>query len=298
VREALWGYLLVAPLMLGLLIFYIWPIFQTFYFSLTKWGDFGTYRWAGFTNYARLLHDPDLLSALRNTLVYAVLVVSGSIVLSLCIAALLNQKIRGIVIFRTIYFLPTITMPAAISMVWRWIYNGDIGLLNYLLFRLFSIHGPYWLSDPRFALYAVIVIAIWSSVGTNVILFMAGMQAIPQDYYEAASLDGAGVLPRFLRITLPLLSPSIFFVTMTSLISAFQVFDLIFLVISQNSTTMSIGSSPAIGAVQTIVYLFYVDAFALGDKGYAAAIAVLLFLIILLITAVQFALQRRWVHYA
>lgn len=289
-----WGdlvsaYVMIAPVMIGLLIFYIWPVFQTFYFSFTTWGAFGKYKWSGLSNYEQLLSDPDLGRALLNTLIYTLLSVPGSIIISILIAVLLNQKIRGATIYRTLYYLPVVTMPAAISVVWRWLYNGDYGLINYVL-SFFSIHGPRWISDPHIALYSIILVAIWASVGNNMILFLAGLQGIPGVYYEAASIDGAGPIPRFFRITLPLLSPTIFFASVISLIGSFQVFDFIFL--------MSGPNSPTISATQTVVYLFYQNAFLEDDKGYAAAIAMVLFVIILLVTVVQFRLQRRWVHYS
>jgi multiple sugar transport system permease protein len=288
-KDILSGYIMIAPLMIGLFIFYLWPVFQTFYFSFTKWGAFGKYKWTGLTNYEHLLHDPDLGRALLNTVVYILLSVPGSLILAILVAVLLNQKIRGVGIYRTLYYLPAVTMPAAIAMVWRWLYNGDYGLINYLL-SLVGLHGPRWLSDPAIALYSIILVAIWGAIGSNMILFLAGLQGIPSVYYEAAAIDGAGTLPRFFRITLPLLSPTIFFALVTSLIGAFQVFDLIFLMTGPNS--------PALDATKTIVYLFYQYAFITNDKGYAAAIAVLLFVIILVITLVQFRLQRRWVHYS
>jgi multiple sugar transport system permease protein len=280
---------MIAPLMIGLLIFYIWPVFQTFYFSFTSWGPFGNYEWTGLANYQQLLHDPTLGRALGNTFVFTVLSVAGGMVVSLFVAVLLNRKIRGLVVYRTIYFLPTVTMPAAVAIVWQWLYNGDYGLINYIL-SLFSIHGPRWLTDPHIALYSIILIAIWGSVGNNMILFLAGLQSIPSMYYEAAALDGAGSVHKFWRVTLPLLSPTIFFVTVTSLISAFQVFDLIYLLFGT--------SDIVINSTQTVVYLFYKSAFIDNNKGYAAGIAMFLFAIILIVTIIQLRLQKRWVHYA
>lgn len=287
-QDAIWAYAFIAPLVVGLLIFYIWPIVQTIYFSFTNWGFFGGYRWTGLTNYQTLFSDAELGRALLNTLIYTVLSVSGGIVVSLFIAVLLHQKIAGTTIYRTLYFLPVVTMPAAIAVIWRWLYNGDFGLINAML-AIVGIDGPGWLTDPNTALYAIIVVAIWGAVGTNMVLFLAGLQAIPSTYLEASAIDGAGPMTKFFRVTLPLLSPTIFFVTVTSLISAFQVFDLIFLMLGNDS--------PAAKSGQTIVYLFYREAFMHGDKGYASAIAVLLLTIILLVTFIQFRLQKRWVHY-
>jgi multiple sugar transport system permease protein len=280
---------MIAPTLVGLLIFYIWPVFQTLYFSFTEWGAFGSYTWTGTANYSRMLTDSDLLRAFRNTFVFTILSVPGSIILSILVAVLLNQDIRGKTIYRTLYFLPAVTMPAAIAMIWRWLYNGDYGLINSLLGDV-GIQGPHWTVDPSTALYALIIIGIWGSIGYNMVLFLAGLQAIPAVYYEAASIDGAGPLAKFFRITLPLLSPTIFFSLVISFINSLQVFDLIFLMVGPNN--------PAIESVQSIVFFFYKNAFLTNDKGYAAAIATVLFVIILAFTAVQLRLQRRWVHYA
>jgi len=283
-----WAYCMIAPTMIGLTIFYLWPIIQTIYFSFTEWGAFGQYEWTGLDNYRRMLEDSNLLQSFKNTGIYIVFTVPIGIFLSILIAVLLNQKIKGKSVYRTLYFLPVITMPAAIAMVWRWLYNSDYGLLNYLL-SIFGIKGPQWVSDPKIALYSIIVVAIWSGLGYNMVIFLSGLQGIPRSYYEAAEIDGAGPVKVFFKITLPLLSPVIFFVTIMSFIGAFQVFDLIFMMIGKSST--------ALENTQSIVYLFYQHAFVLNDKGYAAAIAVLLLIIILIITAIQMVLQKKWVHY-
>lgn len=283
-----WAYLMIAPTMLGLFIFYLWPIVQNFYFSFTEWGAFGQYEWTGLDNYKRLLEDATLLQAFKNTSIYIIFTVPIGIFLSIIVAVLLNQNIKGKSIYRTLYFLPVITMPAAIAMVWKWLYNADYGMFNYLL-SLARIEGPQWVSDPSIALYSIIAVAIWSGIGYNMVIFLSGLQGIPKMYYEAAEIDGAGPVTVFFKITLPLLSPVIFFVSIMSLIGAFQVFDLIFMMIGKSST--------ALESTQSIVYLFYQHAFVLNDKGYAAAIAVLLLAVILIITAIQMVLQKKWVHY-
>jgi multiple sugar transport system permease protein len=283
-----WAYLMIAPTMLGLFIFYLWPIIQTFYFSFTEWGAFGQFEWTGLDNYKRLLEDTNLLKSFKNTGIYIIFTVPIGIFLSILVAVLLNQNIRGKSVYRTLYFLPVITMPAAIAMVWKWLYNSDYGLLNYLL-SLIGIKGPQWVSDPKIALYSIIVVAIWSGIGYNMVIFLSGLQGIPKTYYEAAEIDGASPIRVFFKITLPLLSPIIFFVSIMSFIGAFQVFDLIFMMIGKSST--------ALENTQSIVYLFYQHAFVLNDKGYAAAIAVLLLIVILIITAIQMVLQKKWVHY-
>ncbi|WP_214323666.1 carbohydrate ABC transporter permease [Nonomuraea sediminis] len=287
-RDWLWGYGLIAPMALGLAVFYLWPIVQTLYLSFTESGVFGGQTWVGLDNFAALFGDEEMLGALRNTLLYSVLVLIG-VPLAIVIAALLNVPgLRGLGFYRTLYFLPVVTMPAAVGLTWRYLYNGDFGLINYLLGEI-GIDGPYWVSDPEFAIYAIAVVGIWSSLGYNAVLFLAGLQGIPKHYYEAAAIDGAGRMRQFFRITLPLLTPTTFFVMVITLINALQVFDLVYLMIDTKS--------PAMAGSRTIVYLFYEQGFVQNSRGYAAAIAVVLLALILALTALQFRLQRRWVHY-
>jgi multiple sugar transport system permease protein len=291
--DAFWGYAMIAPGLIGLLVFYIWPMLQTFYFSFTEWGPFGDAVWTGLANYRELFHGPEFLMALRNTLVYTVLSVSITEAIALVLAVLLNQKLRGMSVYRTLYFIPVVTMPVAIGLVWRWLYNSDYGIINYLL-SLIGIEGANWLSDPDLALYAIVVVGVWSGIGYALVLFLAGLQTIPAEYYDAASVDGAGALVKFFRITLPLLSPTVFFVTVISLIDSLQVFDLIFVMISSGR---SASTSPVIDQTQSLVYLFYKNTFVINEQGQGAAVVLTLFIIIVLITLVQFRLQRKWVHY-
>jgi len=279
---------MIAPTGIGLLVFYLYPIVRTFYFSFTDWGAFGNYDWAGLENYSALLADEAVRGALRNTFLYSFLVLLG-IPVSIVVATLLNAKgLRGVGVYRTLYFLPVVTMPVAVAIVWQWIYNGDFGILNVLLGGI-GVAGTSWLTDPDTALFAVALVGIWMSLGYNVVILLAGLQGIPAHYYEAAELDGAGTVRRFLSVTLPLLSPSIFFVTVLTLIHALQVFDLVFVMIS--------ATNPALPRVQSVVYLFYTEAFVDQDRGYAAAIVMALLVVILVMTLTQFRLQRRWVHY-
>jgi multiple sugar transport system permease protein len=192
-----------------------------------------------------------------------------------------------------LYFLPVVTMPAAVGMVWRWLYNGDLGLINHLLAKV-GVHGEHWVADPRFALYATAVVGVWMTVGYNMVIFAAGLKGIPKDLYEAAELDGAGRVRQFFSVTLPMLSPTAFFVTVLTSIGALQVFDVVYLMLGNGSGLRN----PALDENRTIVFLFYERAFTENDKGYAAAIAFVLLLVILVLTVVQFRAQRRWVHYA
>lgn len=283
-----WGYLMILPTVGGLAIFYIGAFFQNLYYSFTNMGSFGKYKWIGLANYSRLLSDPEIPKALANTFKYTLICVPISICLSILIAVLLNSKIKGLTLYRTMFFLPAVTMPAAIAMMWKWLYNGQFGLINQLLSHL-GIAGKAWIADPKFAMGALIVVGVWSSLGMNIIYFLAGLQGIPKMYYEAADIDGAGPIKQFFSVTLPLLSPTIFFVLIMSLIGALQMFDLIFLMISKTSM--------AVDNTMSIVYLFYKNAFEFMDKGYAASISILLFVIIMMITAIQLRLQKKWVNY-
>jgi multiple sugar transport system permease protein len=294
-RDKWWGYALIAPAGLGLAVFYLWPVVQTVYYSFTQWGAFGGTDWIGLSNYRTLVHDPEFWQSLGNTGIYTGLVLLG-IPLSMLLAVLLNLKgLRGTGIYRTFYFLPVVTMPAAVAVVWRWLYNGDAGILNQALSAV-GIDGTYWVSDPDTIRFAVAVVGVWMTVGYNMILLLAGLQSIPADYYEAASLDGAGRVRQFFSVTLPLLSPTLFFTTVLSVIQSLQVFDLVYLIIGAN--TQNALQNPAFGDGQTVVMLFFQKAFFDNQRGYGAAIVCVLFVLIMALTAVQFRLQKRWVHYA
>jgi multiple sugar transport system permease protein len=293
VTEALWGYAFIAPIGLGLAVFYLWPVVQTAYFSFTAWGAFGGHTWSGLDNYHRLLHDSEFGQAMVNTLAYTALGLV-SIPLAIVFAALLNRPgLRGTGVYRTLFFLPVVTMPVAIAMVWRWLYNGDYGLINYLL-SLVGVDGPNWIADPHVALYALVAVGVWSSIGYNLVIFLAGMQAIPKEYYEAAQLDGAGPVRQFFAVTIPLLSPTAFFVSVISVIGSLQLFDLVYVMAGSGSAARA---NPAFPRLETVVQLFYDRAFVTNDRGYAAAIVMVLLLVIIVLTALQFRMQKRWVHY-
>ncbi|QHF96393.1 sugar ABC transporter permease [Streptomyces sp. NHF165] len=293
-RDKWWGYALIAPAGLGLAVFYLWPVVQTLYYSFTEWGAFGGTEWIGLTNYRTLVGDPEFWQALGNTVVYTALVLLG-IPLAMVLAVLLNVKgMRGTGIYRTLYFLPVVTMPAAVAVVWRWLYNGDVGILNQALSAI-GIDGTFWVSDPTTVRFAIAAIGVWMTVGYNMILLLAGLQGIPQDYYEAASLDGAGRVRQFFSLTLPLLSPTLFFTTVLSVIQSLQVFDLVYLILGAN--TQAGLTNPAYAEGQTVVMLFFQKSFFDNQRGYGAAIVCVLFVLIMALTAIQFRLQKRWVHY-
>lgn len=283
------AYIFIAPVTIGLLIFYVWPFIQNYWFSFNDVNKFNMATFCGLDNYKKLFEEPDLMLALKNTILYAVITVPIGLFISLLLATLLNSKIKGKGIYRTIYFLPSITMAAAVALVWKLIFNGDYGILNTVL-EFFGVEGKRWLTDPSTALFCVMMVGIWSGAGYNMIILLAGMQGVSNSYYEAAEIDGAGPVQKFFKITIPLVSPTIFFVTITGLIGAFQVFDTLYMMID-------IDKNPAFNAVKTTNVLFYQNAFTYGYKGYAAAISIFMFVIIMIITAIQLWGQKKWVNY-
>ncbi|MDR2535890.1 MAG: sugar ABC transporter permease [Treponema sp.] len=287
--ENCWGWLFITPTIAGLIVLNIIPIFQTLWQSFFKVGDFGRGNiFVGLQNYRALLKDPQIWQALINTFGYAVIEVPFSISFALVFAIMLNRDIRGRAVFRTIFFLPMVAAPAAVAMVWRWLYNGNFGLINYLVSRV-GIPTVNWISASEGVVPSIAVVGIWSCLGYNIVLFLAGLQEIPKDYFEAAEIDGAGLIRQQLIITLPLLSPTMYFVGVTRTIAAMQVFDLIFMMLDRNN--------PALPKTQSLVYLFYKYSFVENNKGYGATIVMLLLVIIMGLTIIQQYAQKKWVHY-
>lgn len=285
--DGFWPWLFVLPLLIGVGTFFIWPIIQTFYYSFTSWGVFGGSSSTGIANYVRLVSDPQLYQSLLNTIIYTVIVLLG-IPIAVWLASLLNTPgLRFAQFYRVLFFLPYVAMPAAIALVWRIMFNGDFGIVNSFL-GLFGIQGPYWISTPGFALVAVSLVGLWSSLGFSMIILGAGLKDIPPELYEAAELDGASRWRQFHSVTVPLLSPSIFFVLIVTTISSFQLFDLLYAILGP--------LNPVIPKTMSLVFYFYNSGFVDGDKGFAAAIAMVIFLLIGIITVIQFRVQKKWVQ--
>ena len=282
---AIWGLCFVAPTMIGLIVLNFYPIFYTVYQSFCKTGDFGMGNiFVGLQNYKSVLGGGEFWSALLNTFKYAIIEVPFSVVLALIFAVFLNRKIAFRGGYRTIFFLPMVAAPAAIAMVWKFLYNQQYGLLNHLFGT-----ATAWISDPSIAWISIGVIGVWSIVGYNMILFISGLQEIPHDYYEAAEIDGSTGIHQFFHITIPLLSPTTFFILQTRIIGALQVFDLIYMVMDN--------SNAALPSVQSVVFLFYQYAFTYNNRGYGAAIVICMLLIILLITVILQKSEKKWVFY-
>lgn len=284
-KEAMWSYLFVAPTIIGLVVLNIYPIFNTIYQSFFKTGDFGKGNiFNGVDNYIRLLSDGEIWQAFWNTIKYAIIEVPFGIAIALVLAVFLNKKLVGTSVFRTIFFLPMVCAPAAVAMVWKWLYNTQFGLLN-------NIFGTKieWISNPSIAWISVGVIGVWSIIGYNMVLFISGLQEIPGDYYEAARIDGASEIRQFFDITIPLLSPTTFFIVQTRIIGALTIFDLMFMVMDKTNA--------ALGKVQSVVYLFYQYSFTNGDKGTGAALVVILLVFIMVITVILQTAEKKLVYH-
>ena len=286
-RQNLAGWLFVGPVILGVLAFQIVPVIASLGVSMTNWTGLNDPDFLGLSNFVALFTtDTRFYATLTNTAIFTVAIVFLSIAIGLGLAVLCNQKIRGVGVFRTLYYSPAITNVVAIGLVWFWLYEPNNGLINSAL-RGIGISGPAWLSDPRTALIAVIIVALWQGVGYPMVILLAGLQSIDRSLLEAATVDGASNWRRFWSITFPLLTPSIFFLTIMQFISSFQVFGIIYVMTSGGPNN----------ATSVLIFEIYQVAFAQGRLGYAAAMGWVLFLIVGLVTAFQWKMEKRWVHY-
>jgi len=283
--ENLWAWAFVAPTIIGLIVLNFYPIVKTIYQSFCKTGDFGKGNiFIGFENYKTVLTESETWQSLWNTVKYALIEVPFGIVIALILAVLLNQKLAGRSVYRTIFFLPMVCAPAAVAMVWKWLYNTQFGLINNIFHTDIE-----WISDPKIAWISIGIIGVWSIIGYNMVLFLGGLQEIPKDYYEAATIDGASGVRQFFEITIPLLSPTTFFIVQTRIIGALTVFDLMFMVMDKTNV--------ALPKVQSIVYLFYQYSFTNGNKGYGSTLVVVLLVFIMLITVIMQKLEKKLVYH-
>ena len=283
-REENWGWIMVAPTIIGLIVLNLWPFVQTIYTSFCEHLGFGHYKFVGLSNYAEIFQTPEFWKATWNTILFCILTVPVGLFLSLLVAMLLNAKIKFKGGFRTIFFLPMVCAPAAVTMVWRWIFNSEYGILNQVL----GAHVG-WITDPKFVMLSCAVVAIWSNIGYDAVLLLAGLQNIPKTLYEANSIDGAGKVKQFFTITLPMVSPTLFVVMIMRLMSAVKVYDLIYMMVEE--------TNPAVTSVQSLMYLFYRESFVAGSRGTGSAIVIWTVSLILLVTLVQFWGQKKWVTY-
>ncbi len=285
-RDSFWVLVFLGPNLIGFLIFTLWPVIMTFVLSLSSYDILTPMKFIGLQNYRDLFQDEVFLKVFKNTWVYTLTTVPIGVTLSLFLAIALDKSDRGIRFFRGAYFIPVISSMVSIGVVWQWLYNPEFGLINNLLEKI-GINGPMWLTSDKTAMIALIIVAIWKNLGYNMLIFLAGLQSIERNYYEAAEIDGAGWWQQFRNITLPLLTPTTFFVLVMAFIGSFQVFDLVMM--------MTQGGPGR--ATSVVVHYLYQNAFKFFKMGYASAMAYVLFAVILVVTGIQMLFQKKWVNY-
>ena len=285
IRKRLAFYLFISPWLIGLLVFTLGPFVASFLLGFTQSTVLGIEKWIGLQNYRNLIEDPLFWQSLKVTVIYSLGSVPLLLIIGFAIALLMNQKVKGIFIFRTIYYLPSVVSGVAVSLLWVWIFNPRIGLINRFL-GFFGIEGPMWLFDQFWVLPAFIVMSLWG-VGGSMIIYLAGLQGIPTELYEAAEIDGAGIFNQFKNVTLPLMTPIIFFNLVMGVIGSFQVFTQAFVMTN---------GGPGNASLFYVLYI-YRQAFQFGHLGFGSALAWVLFLIILIMTLIVIRSSPYWVYY-
>jgi multiple sugar transport system permease protein len=291
-REAIEGYLFILPWIIGLIVFTGGPFIAGFVFSFTDYSAMEAPKWVGLQNYVAVFHDKNFYLSIGNTVYYVVLSVPLGMIVGFLLALLLNQKLPGIAFFRTAFYMPSIVPAVPSIMLFLWILNDRFGLLNGFL-SVFGIPGPDWLTSPTWTKPSLVLWSLWQ-VGGSMIIYLAGLQNVPHELYEAASIDGAGTFGRFRHVTIPMISPTIFFVLTIGIISSFQVFTAAFLLGTGNY------GMPGAGPLNSLLFWvlnIYQQGFIFYKFGYASALAWLLFIVILAVTLVQLWLAGRWVYY-
>ncbi len=279
-----WGYLMIAPTIIGLLVLNVYPFIETIILSFSSAKVFGGREFVAFANYAKMFSDAEFWRATWNTVLFCILTVPVGVLLALVVAILLNARIKGKVAFRAIFFLPMVVAPAAVAMVWKWMFNSEYGIINTVFHTDID-----WITNPNVVIITVAIVAVWSALGYDAVLLLSGIQNISKSYYEAASLDGCTKLQQFRYITLPMVSPTLFVVLIMRLMASLKVYDLLYMMVGEGNPTLS--------KAQSLIYLFYRESFISGNRGYASAIVIWTVLLIGIITAIQFVGQKKWVNY-
>lgn len=289
-REAVEGYLFILPAALGFLIFSFGPLLASLYFSFTNYDIVSSPQWTGFANYAKLARDEHYMQSVKVTLSYAIMAIPLSIVVAYLIALLMNIGVRGISIYRTLWYLPALVPSIATGALWGWMLNKEFGPINYPL-KLAGLPAPGWLIEPRWVIPSLVLIHLWG-LGNAVLIFLAGLQQVPDHLYEAAEVDGASWWHKFWNITIPMTSSIIFFNLIMSIIGSFQIFSIIYIIFRGDEGS----AGPENSALFYVLYL-YRNAFRYFQNGYASAMAWILFLAIMLLTYIAFRSQKAWVYY-
>jgi multiple sugar transport system permease protein len=287
--ETLAGFLFVSPMLIGVTVLVLLPILAALALSLADWNfvqGWDGIKWIGFENFRKLWDDPAFIRSIRNNFLF-LLTVPVYMLISMVLAVLIDRYVYWKGFFKVAYFMPYISNIVAVAVVWQVLFHPSYGPINEMLQAIGIANPPKWIADPKFALYSIMMITVWISIGFNLIIYIAGLQSIPRDLYEAADIDGASALVKFARITFPLLSPTSFFLLVTGIISSFKVFDII--------AVMTQGGP--IGSTSLMVWYLYDQAFNNLKIGYASSVSVVLFLFVFLITAGQWIAQKKWVNY-
>ena len=285
-RETLWGWGLMVPTLLGLLFFTVGPFLVATYVSFTNWSLFKGPEWVGLANYQKMFQDPLFWISWQNTALYTGVSVPLSMIIGLGIAVLLNRKLRGMAFFRILFFAPMTIGVVASGLLWAWMFSPQYGLLNYILH--FAGLGPFrWLTSESTSLMSIIIVGVWRAIGFTIVIFLAGLQSIPDSLYDAAAVDGAGGWRKFRHITIPMLSPTIFFSTLIGVIMSFQVFE---------QTYVMTQGGPG-NSTLTVIYFIYQNGFSYLRMGYASAVSVSFLIVILIGTSLLLRFQDRLVHY-
>lgn len=285
-RDRRWGYVFVAPQLLGMAVFVMLPFAASLVLAFAEWDGLSDLKWVGFANFAEQLQDPLLGRSIINTLLIAIITVPIGLTLAVMVAVAL-EKLKTRTLYLILFFAPVVTSTVAVAMIWQQMFRSD-GLLSTTISKVFGVTPPDWLQDPKLALLAVCIVTIWSSMGLNVVIFLAGLQNISPSVIEAARIDGAGAWRLFTSIRLPLLSPIIFFSSVIAFISSLQTFDTVYVLVS--------GGGPD-NATRTIVYHIFDLGFGRFEFGLSSAASIILLVLTLIITAIQFGAQKKFVHY-
>lgn len=276
----------LTPTVIIFVTFILFPVIFSFYLSFHEWNMFSNEAtYVGLDNYSKMFQSEEFWSVLKNTGIYTLGTVPLNMALALLVAIALNKKIKGKKFLRTAFFAPVIISPVAAAVIWRWIYDPNYGLLNYGI-SFFGVDSINWLNDPTAAMFALIIMGVWKTFGINMVLFSAGLQGIPETYYEAAEIDGAGKWSKFWKITVPMLAPTTFFIMIMSMISSFQVFDLVYV----------LTSGGPLGSTKVLVFFVYEYAFKFFEMGYASAAAYVLFAILIALTMLQVRFMKNRTH--
>ena len=286
-REAAWAYFFISPWILGFIFFTVGPMLASLYYSFTRYNIISSPQWLGLVNYRDIVKDPLFWKSLQVTVYYASLALPLGLLFGFFLAILLNQKIPGVNVWRTVYFLPSVIAGVAVALLWIRIFNPKIGILNPFLAK-FGIQGPGWLNDPNWAMPALVIMSLWG-VGGGMIIYLAGLQGVPTALYDAAKVDGASLWQRFWYVTLPMMTPVIFYNLVMGLIGAFQYFTTVYVATGGSG-------SPARATLFYNLYL-YQNAFKYFEMGYASTMAWILFVIVLLLTLLVFRSSQAWVYY-